>query len=180
MSILSRERNAEFGVCGGCQRKREMKTRSLMRGGASVLIILVMFSMLSLGALRLMSSFADLKLARTAAGHTARYYELEKTANGKLQKTNMALANSFNAGYNGFSRDKLRLLEDNGWTVNEKDGKIFISCSVALEGERSQNLRVELLLSPPDENGRYYKILRWQQWQDDFEYEQEGFDIWMG
>ena len=157
-----------------------MKTSSLMRGGASVLIILIMFSMLSLGALRLMSSFADLKLARTAAWRTARYYELEKMANGKLRETNMALANSFNAGYNGFSSDKLRLLENDGWAINEKDGKIFINCNVALEGEDAQNLRIELLLSPPDENGRYYKILRWQQWQEGFEYEQEGFDIWMG
>jgi len=156
-----------------------MKTRSLMRGGASLLIILVMFSMLSLGALSLVSSFADLKLARAAAGRTVQYYGLEKKANGKLQKTNIALANSFNAAFYGFSREKLRFLEDDGWTIHEKDGSIFINCNVTLEGERAQNLLVELLLSPPDENGRYYRILRWQQWQDSFEYEQEGLEIWM-
>ena len=157
-----------------------MKTGSLMRGGASVLIILVMFSMLSLGALRLMSSFADLKLARVAAARIVEYYELEKKANGKLRKTNLALADSFNSGFRGFSRDKLRLLEDDGWIIHEKDGEILINCNVALEDGQSQNLRVELLLAPPDENGRYYKILRWQQWQDGFEYEQEGFEIWTG
>ena len=157
-----------------------MKSGSLMRGGASVLIVLVMFSMLSLGALRLMSSFADLKLARAAAVRTVEYYELEKIANGKLRETNIALADSYNAGFRGFSRDKLRLLEDDGWTILEKDGNIFINRNMSLEGERAQNLRVELLLSPPDENGRYYKILRWQQWQDGFEYEEEGLNIWMG
>ena len=157
-----------------------MKSGSLMRGGASVLIILVMFSMLSLGALRLMSSFADLKLARAAAARTVEYYELEKTANGKLRETNIALADSYNAGSRGFSRDKLRLLETDGWTILEKSGSIIINCIVAGEGERAQNLRIELLLSPPDENGRYYKILRWQQWQDGFEYEEEGLNIWMG
>ena len=151
-----------------------------MLGGASVLIVLVMFSMLSLGALRMMSSFADLKLARVSAGWTAGYYELVKAASVKLQKTNMTLANSFNAGFDGFSRDELRFLEEDGWTINEKDGKFFIYCNVSLEGERAQNLFVELLLSPPDENGRYYKILQWRQWQDGFEYEQEGLDIWMG
>ena len=156
-----------------------MKTGSL-RGGASVLIILVMFSLMSLGALSLMSSFADLKLSRASAARMVEYYELEKMANGKLHETNMALANSFDTGLRGFSRDKLRLLEDDGWTILEINGNIIITCSVALEGERSQNLRVELLLSRPDENGRYYKILRWQQWQDGFEYEQEGLDIWMG
>jgi len=151
-----------------------------MPGGASALIILVMFSMLSLGALRLMSSFADLKLARASAGWIAGYYELVKTASVKLQKTNMALADSFNAGTYGFSRDVLRLLEDDGWTIREKDGNIFINCNVSLEGDRAQNLLVELLLSPPDENGRYYRILQWRQWQDGQEYEQEGLDIWMG
>jgi hypothetical protein len=151
-----------------------------MLGGSSVLIILVTFIMLSLGALRLMSSFADLKLARTSAGWVAQYYELEKEANVKLLKANMALANSFNAESSGFSRDKLRLLEDDGWTVLEKDGKFFINCNVSIEWERAQNLSIELLLSPPDENGRYYKILQWKQWQDGFEYEQEGLDIWMG
>jgi len=163
-----------------------MKTRSLMPGGASVLIILVMFSMLSLGALRLMSSFADLKLARVSAGRIAGYYELEKKAGVKLRKANMALAGSFNVKPYGFSRDALRFLEDDGWVINEKDGKIFINCSVSLEGERAQNLQnlqnlfVELLLSPPDENGRYFKILQWRQWQGGFEYEREGLDIWMG
>jgi hypothetical protein len=151
-----------------------------MRGGASVLIILVMFSMLSLGALRLMSSFADLKLARTAAGRTVQYYELEKMANVKLRKTNMDLSNLFNAGFYGLSYDRLRLLENDGWTINEKDGKFSIHCNVSLEGERAQNLSLELLLSPPDESGLYYKITMWRQWQDGFEYEQEGFDIWMG
>ena len=174
------ERNAEFGVFGGCHRERKMKTRSLMRGGASLLIILVMFSMLSLGALRLTSSFADLKLARAAAGRSVQYYELEKKANGKLQKANATLADSFNAGIQGFSRDKLRSLEDDGWTVHEKDGGFFINCNVALEGGNAQNLLVELLLSPPDENGRYYQVIRWQQWQKGFEYEQEGLEIWMG
>ena len=157
-----------------------MKTRSLMRGGASLLIILVMFSMLSLGALSLMSSFADLKLARVAAERTVRYYELEKKANDKLQKTNMALANSLNAGFYGIPRDKLRFLEDDGWTIHEKDGGIFINCNVRLEDAHAQNLFIELLLSPLDENGRYYKILRWQQWQDSFEYEQEGLELWKG
>jgi len=157
-----------------------MKTKSLMRGGASMMIVLVMFSMLSLGALRLMSSFADLKLARAAAGRVVQYYELEKKANGRLQKTNMALADSFSSAIYGFSREKLHFLEDDGWTIHEKDGGIIINCNVTLEGERAQNLHVELLLSPPDENGRYYKILRWRQWQDSFEYEQEGFEIWMG
>ena len=143
-----------------------------------MLIILVMFSMLSLGALRLMSSFADLKLARAAAGRVVQHYELEKKANGILQKTNMALANSFNAGISGFSREKLGFLEDDGWTIHEKEDGIFIECNLALEAENAQNLLIELLLSPPDENGRYYKILRWQQWRDSFEYEQEGFGIW--
>jgi hypothetical protein len=156
-----------------------MKTR-FFTGGASVLVILVMFIMLSLGALRLMSSFADLKLSRASAGRLARHYELEKEANGKLQKINMALANSFNAESHGFSRDKLRFLENDGWSVQEIDGKIFIRCNVSLEGEIAQNLFVELLLSPPDENGRYYKIFQWRQWQDGFEYEQEGLDIWTG
>ena len=151
-----------------------------MPGGASALIVLVMFGMLSLGALRLMSSFADLKLARASAGWIAGYYELVKEANVKLQKTNLALANSFSAGYYDFSRDELRLLEDDGWAIQEKDGKIFINCNVSLEGDRAQNLLMELLLSPPDENGRYYKILQWRQWQDGMEYEQEGLDIWMG
>ena len=156
-----------------------MKTGSL-RGGASVLIILVMFSLMSLGALRLMSSFADLKLSRASAARMVDYYNLEKMASRRLRDANMALANSFDTGLRAFSRDKLRLLEDDGWTILEINGNIIINCSVALEGERSQNLRVELLLSPPDENGRYYKILRWQQWQDGFEYEQEGLEIWMG
>ena len=151
-----------------------------MLGGASVLIILVMFSLLSLGALRMMSSFADLKLARASAGWTAGYYELMKEANVKLQKTNMALANSFNAGFYGFSREGLRFLEDDGWIIHEKDGKIFIECSVSIEGDRAHNLFVELMLSPPDENGRYFEVLQWRQWHDDLEYEQEGLDIWMG
>ena len=151
-----------------------------MLGGASVLIILVMFIMLSLGALRLMSSFADLRLARASAGWTARYYELEKEANAGLQKTNTALAGSFNAVSYGFSREKLRFLEDDGWSVTEKDGKIFICRNVSLEGEKAQNLFIELLLSRPDENGRYYEIIQWRQWQDGFEYEREGLDIWMG
>ena len=157
-----------------------MKARSLMPGGASALIILVMFSMLSLGALRLMSSFADLKLARASAGWTVGYYELVKTASVKLQKTNMALANSYNAGFYGYSREGLLFLEDDGWSIHEKDGKMFIECNVSLDGDRAQNLFVELLLSPPDENGRYFEILQWRQWYDDFEYEQEGLDIWMG
>jgi len=151
-----------------------------MRGGASLLIILVMLSMLSLGALRLMSSFADLKLARAAAGRAVQYYGLEKKANTKLQKANTALADSFNSGFHGFSRDRLRFLEDDGWTISEKDGNIFINCNVALEGENAQNLLIELLLSPPDENGRYYRVTRWRQWQEGFEYEQEGLEIWMG
>lgn len=157
-----------------------MKTRSLMLGGASLLVIFVMFSMLSLGALRLMSSFADLRLSRASAGWIARYYELEKEANGKLRKTNMALANLFSAGYYGVSPANLRFLEDDGWTILEKDGKIFINCNVSLTGENAQNLFIELVLSPPDENGRYYKIRQWRQWQDGFKYEQEGLDIWMG
>jgi len=151
-----------------------------MPGGASALLILVMFGMLSLGALRLMSSFADLKLARASAGWTVGYYELVKAANVKLQKTNMALADSFNAGYSGFSRDELRFLEDDGWVIHESDGNIFINYNVSLEGDRAQNLLVELLLSPPDENGCYYKILQWRQWQEGLEYEEEGLDIWMG
>jgi len=157
-----------------------MKTGSMMRGSASVLIILVMFSLLSLGALRLMSSFSDLKLSRASAARIVEYYELEKMASGKLREVNMALSNSFNTGSRGFSRDKLSLLEEDGWTILENNGNIIIYHNVALEGERSQKLRIELLLSPPDENGRYFKILRWQQWQDSFEYEEEGLDIWMG
>jgi len=157
-----------------------MKKRSLMLGGASVLVILVMFSMLSLGALRLMSSFADLKLARASAGWIAQYYELEKEANIVLRKTNTALANSFSAGYYGSSAEKLRFLEDDGWAIIERDGKIFINCNVSVDGERTQYLFIELLLSPPDEKGRYFEIHQWRQWQDGFEYEQEGLDIWMG
>ena len=145
-----------------------------------MLVILVMFSMLSLGALRLVSSFADLKLARAAAGRAVQYYELEKMATSILQKTDMALADAFDAGNSGFSRDKLRFLEDDGWSIHEKDGSIFINRNVTLDGERAQNLLVELLLSPPDENGRYFKIIQWRQWQDGFEYEQEGLEIWMG
>ena len=159
-----------------------MKTRSFP-GGASVLVILIMFIMLSLGALRLTSSYADLKLARASTGWIVRYYELEKEANGKLQKANMTLANAFNVESQSFSRDKLRLLENNengGWGLHEKDGNIFISCNVSLEGEVVQNLFVELLPAPPDENGRYYKIFQWRQWQEGFEYDEEGLDIWMG
>jgi hypothetical protein len=51
---------------------------------------------------------------------------------------------------------------------------------VSLEGEIAQNLFVELLLSPPDENGRYFKIFQWRQWQDGLEYDEEGLDIWTG
>ena len=150
-----------------------------MRGGASALVILVMCVLLSLSAFRLMSSFADLKLARVAAGWTVRYYELEKTTNNRLRKTNVILADSFNAESSDFSRHELRRLEDDNWVIHEKDGKIYIHCDVSLEADRAQNLSVELLLSPPDENGRYYKIIQWRQWMDGFEYEREGLEIWV-
>ena len=151
-----------------------------MLGGASALIILVMFSMLSLGALRLMSSFADLKLARASAVWVTGYFELEKEANFNLQKTNIALADLFKDGFYGFSLDELRFLEDDGWTIREKDDNFFIYCNVSSGVERAQNLFVELLLSPPDENGQYYRILQWRQWQDSLEREGEGLNIWMG
>ena len=156
-----------------------MKTGSLMRGGASVLIILVIFIMLSLGALSLMSASADLKLARASAEWITRYYELEKEANVMLRETNMTLSGLYNTESYGFSRDKLRPLENDGWTIHEKDGKIFIHRNISFEGEIEQNLSIELLLSLPDESGRYYRVIQWKQWQDDFEYEQEGVDIWV-
>ena len=157
-----------------------MKTGPLMRGGASVLIILVIFIMLSLGALSMMSASADLKLARASAEWITRYYELEKEANVMLREINMTLSGSYNTESRDFSRDKLRTLKNDGWTIHEKDGKIFIHRDVSLgKDEIEQNLSIELQLSPPDESGRYYRIIQWKQWRDDFEYEQEGIDIWV-
>lgn len=133
-----------------------MNTKPLLHGGMIVLVLLVILGALSLGALGMTSAYADLKLARTAAQRAEGYYELERLVNEELQRVNGLLA------------DGLPL---DGWA---EDGNTF-SCNISLDG---QNLYIELMKTEPDAYGRYYTLLAWRQWQDGFEYETEGTDIW--
>lgn len=153
-----------------------MKVRPLIHGGALILVLFAMLAILGIAALTMMSAYLDLKLARAAAIRTIGYYELEESASEELKRANAMLREAYNGSY---TYDFLLSLEESGWYIMESETGCRLLRSISItDGE--QNLHIELLASEPDTNGRYYRILAWQQWQDSFEYETEGTDIWLG
>lgn len=135
-----------------------MNHATTMRGGALVLVVLLMLALAMFGVLSMVSADSDYKMARKSADWIADYYRLEDAGQRKL---NQARAMARESGFESLSTA--------GWDVADATASITLAQGV-------QNLSVTVSLT----DGGALAVSAWRQWQQGFEYpEGDGDDLWI-
>lgn len=124
-----------------------MTHSTTMRGGALVLIVLLMLSMSMFGVLSMVSANADLNMARKNADWVQTYYRLDSEGTYKLEQARIMVREV-----------GLASLATAGWTVGDGEAELNLS-------EGVQNLLIRVA---QDENG--LEVRSWRQWEEGFEY----------
>ncbi len=134
-----------------------MSHATTMRGGAIVLIVLLMLALSMFGVLSMVSANSDLNMARKNAEWVQAYYALDSDGQYRVQQARVMARQA------GFET-----LATAGWTLDGNLASLNLTDGV-------QNLRI--VLSADAENT--LSILSWQQWQEpfDYEYDDGGFFI---
>ena len=145
-----------------------MKNQPAMQGSASVLIILVMLSLSAFGVLSMMSAYADLKLARKNADFVTQYYALDAQAAEAYAAAQATYQHLLADGIS--SAEAAQTVSAAGWAFDER--------GAVLSREFTQSeLHLTVELRPI---GGELAVVRWQEWQEPFEYEGEPSEIWDG
>ena len=145
-----------------------MKNQPAMQGSASVLIILVMLSLSAFGVLSMMSAYSDLKLARKNADFITQYYALDAQATEAYSEAQATYRQLVAGGTT--SGEATQVVSAAGWAYDER--------GALLSREFTQNeLHLTVELRPI---GGELAVVRWQEWQEPFEYEGEPSEIWDG
>ena len=131
-----------------------MNHTTTMRGGALVLVILLMLSLSMFGVLSMVSANADFRLAQKSAGWIEAYYRLENDGCYRLYQAEIM------AGKSGFAS-----LATAGWDVSGDEASINLT-------EGVQNLHIAVV-----QDGGSLRVISWKQWQEGFAYEQDGSDV---
>jgi len=168
-------------------------------GGSSVLITFLMLLLITLGALAVASSNANLKLARKGVSWVKSYYALEAGGDALLDIISTTLSHAEASGYDESSA-LVRMLADcleqytgEGESILpydtsiseikiEPDGPESLTVNARLSrqhGSTEQHLLVEIKVfagtGEPEPWG--FRILQWKQYQEPFEYEPK-LDLW--
>ncbi len=179
-----------------------MKTKAYGRlagGGSSVLVIFLMLLLITLGALALVSSNANLRLAKKGAAWMKDYYLLEASGESivalvskSLHQTNEILSANGGPGEESrdsyFARHLSCCLEDTGaalpygteiteWKVEPDDnGLVLLTAWLARKHQSgNQCLLVQIQVSGVSDRSTTgsFQVLQWKQYQEPFEYEPE-------
>ncbi len=135
-----------------------MNHSTTMRGGALVLVVLLMMALSMFGVLSMVSADSDFKMAQKSAYWVLTYYRLEDAGQLKLRQARLMTDES------GFDS-----LATAGWEVYGSIASINLT-------EGVQNLAITVEYS---ENGAL-SVQSWRQWQEGFEYpEGDGEDLWL-
>ncbi len=183
-----------------------MRNRNLGRlagGGSSILVVFLMLLLVTLGVLAMVSSDANLKLARKGVSWIKGYYMLEAGGEALLDTVSQGLIHADNLRYtegNAFEGALGRLLADYlgeyvdgagkklpyGAVINEirvePDGSGSVTVTAMLSREHEsidQHLLVQAMVfagtGESDTGG--FRILQWKQYQEPFEYETK-LELW--
>ncbi len=154
-----------------------MKSQNPIQGSASILIVLVMLALSVFGVLSMVSAYSDYKLSGKSTAWMERYFEMDTEALRAVAALNEAVAARYEAEgapeWTAFTVEATTLALSEGWIVS---GNQTLEHTVTRD---TAHLTVELALTAPDENGRFYRVLRWNEWQDDFTYD-GGLNVWPG
>jgi hypothetical protein len=138
-----------------------------MQGGATVLILLLMLTLLSFGLLALLSAHADLILAGKNADRARSYYELDARAQTALGELDGILAERPSA-----PGERAATL---GWAADPNQPLVV---SQTFPGEKTA-LTVSLRLTPDARPNRpRYEIVAWREIPAAFDYD-VGQDLWV-
>ncbi len=178
-----------------------METKGYSRlagGGSSVLVIFLMLLLITLGALAMLSSNSNLRLAKKGAAWMKDYYLLEadgeniiELVSKSLQQNNEILSacnSAQKSSCSHFVRYLSCCLEDTGavlpygteikeWKVEPgDDGLVLLTALLARKHQSgSQCLMVQIQVSGASNGSTTgsFQILQWRQYQEPFEYEPE-------
>lgn len=135
-----------------------MRHATTMRGGALILVILLMMALAMFGVLSMVSADSDYKMAVKSAEWVRVYYALEDSGQHKLHQAGIMTRES------GFET-----LATAGWELDGSVARINLRADV-------QNLAITVELRPDGS----LDVTEWRQWQDSFEYEEgDGGDLWL-
>jgi hypothetical protein len=142
-----------------------------MRGGAIILVILIMISLSIFGVLAMVSAHSDYILASKGSAWLSRYYQMDAMGQEQLKLA----AGALNTG----SPDDLAAL---GWQVEDEQAILtlqmpageFQTGNLHLK-QAEQTLRITIAFLPDG-----FKVIGWAQIQQSPEYHDPGDDIWSG
>jgi len=150
-----------------------MKNSSAMRGGAIILVILIMLSLSVFGVLAMVSAHADYVLTQKRASWVARYYELDALG----QKELLAAREAAEAG-DFYDLDII----DSEW---ELDGFLAAKTITLPEAEiRVGNLKLkqrqqELRIVLEYVGGGMLRVVEWAQMQESFDFIPDENNVWI-
>jgi hypothetical protein len=144
---------------------------SAMRGGAIILVILIMISLSIFGVLAMVSAHSDYILASKGSAWLTRYYQMDAMGQEQLQIASDALST-------GSAED----LGPLGWIVEEDRAILtlqmpageFQTGNLHLK-QAEQTLKITIALVPEG-----FKVIGWAQIQESPEYHDPGDDVWSG
>ena len=150
-----------------------MKNSSAMRGGAIILVILIMLSLSVFGVLAMVSAHADYVLTQKRAAWVARYYELDALG----QKELLAAREAAESG-DFYDLDMF----DGEW---ELDGSFATKVITLPETEiRVGNLKLkqrkqELRIVLEYVGGGKLRVVEWSQMQEAFDFIPDENNVWI-
>lgn len=182
-----------------------MKTRSLSRfagSGSSVLVVFLMLLLVTLGAFAMVSSNSNLELAKKGVSWFKHYYLLEAggetivelisqgllDANERIHTANARnqLTGAYVTGFLSHYFEKHGPNLPHGTTIDQfefeygPDSTVLFTAKLSRTTESvKQHLAIEIKIfaESPQTNPGGFRILKWKQYQEPFEYEQE-LDLW--
>ena len=148
-----------------------MNNSSAMRGGAIILVVLIMISLSVFGVLAIVSAHSNFIMAQKGAVWVQRYYELDAMGQRELASARDIVAED------GFSA-----LEMQGWTVEGELASLeltleetFVAVAKTQLRQGEQSLRIVL-----QDVGGSLHVVQWIQIPEDFEYVSEENNVWQG
>lgn len=142
------------------------KAPSIHLGTSSLLVVFLVLCLAVFAALSLSTARRDAKASEQLASRRTAYYEISNRAESLVQLIDNILQEEYDLHEN-WLREAMTRIEEFGQSMDSvslavgfQDDVPLVSWQLDLGND--QALAAELVLQEPDDNGRLYRITRWQ------------------
>lgn len=143
-------------------KKNSPKNSVISTGTVSVVLIFVLLCMLTFSVLSLVSAQANLRLSKKSADRTTAYYAAENEANDlliRIEEAAVRVLSGRSVSSGGALAAALVQELGEGADVTAREDQLSYQVPLGEEQELSVVLTMFLM---PDENGRHYRVDKWQ------------------